>query len=43
MSKRKVENILILEHIWPWNVAVAVFFPSWGGKPGDYESGEEMR
>ena len=36
MSRRKVENILVLEHIWPWNVAMAVFFPHWE-KPGDDE------
>lgn len=25
--QKKVENILILEHIWPWNVAIAVYKP----------------
>lgn len=36
MSRRKVENILVLEHIWPWNVAMEVFFLHWE-KPGDDE------
>lgn len=27
MSRRKAENILVLEHIWPWNVAIEVNKP----------------